>query len=261
MRTVALVTTVFAVGLLVGLAYDAQHLVSPQPGHSVGVVPPGSPSAATASRATPAPATATPSLGASTKPTGRPRPATPRSTAPPGPPTFSDDFSADPVGPVAPAGWHVDDGEWAGVVDDGGHAVSHDGSEPIAHLSAGSTRWSDYTVSADVTTALLDLGFAGVAGRYQDPGDDYECGIGGVGQLQLWVVQGGSRRLLAASGASLDLGSQHHVVLQMHGGQLSCSLDGAQVVQANDATFAAGRIALVATAGETAEYGDIRVTG
>jgi hypothetical protein len=261
-RTAALVTAVFAVGMLVGLVYDSRHPISPGPGHNLGVVPPGSPAASSTAGATPAPQTAAPSPGASTRPTGRPRPTAPRS-APPGAPSFADDFTADPLGASPPAGWQVGDGEWTGVVDDGGHVVRHDAAEPLGHLVAGSSRWSDYSVGADVSTELLDLGFAGVAGRYQDPGDDYECGVGGVaGQLQLWVVQGGQRRLLAASGASLGLlGSRHRVQLQMHGSQLTCSLDGVPLLQANDAAFAAGRIALVASDGEAAELGGVRVTG
>jgi hypothetical protein len=259
LRTVALVTSVFAVGVLVGLVYDTRHMASPGPGRSLGAVPPQVPSALTTTGVPSSTAAASPSTRPAGRPSGRPRASTPPSAAS-APPAFADDFTADPVGAGPPAGWLVADGEWAGVVDDGGHAVRHGAGQPLAHLVAGSPRWSDYAVGADVTTALLDLGFAGVAGRYQDPGNDYECGLGVGGQLQLWLVQGGDRRLLAASSASLDLGSRHSVLLQMRGPQLTCSLDGIPTLQATDATFSAGRIALVATTGEAAEFGRVRVT-
>lgn len=260
MRAVALVASVFALGLLVGLVYDTAHVVTLGPGRSLGAVPPVVPSGQqTAPRATSPPATASPSARGSSRPGDRPRPGAPSTAAPP-PPAFSDDFTAAPLGANPPAGWQVGDGQWVGVVDDGGRAVRHAAGQPLAHLVTGLPSWSDYSVGADVSTALLDLGFAGVAGRYRDPGDDYECGLGAGGQLQLWVVQGGDRRLLAATSLSLDLASRHRVVLDMRGGQLTCSLDGSSQVRATDATFAAGRIALVATAGEVAEFGAVRVT-
>ena len=262
LRTATFVTAVFAVGVLVGLVYDAQHAVLPSPGRILGVVPSPTRASQTASTTTSMPQTASPATRASAPASSRPRPTTPRSTASASaPPALSDDFSGAPVGAGPPAGWSVDDGAWAGVVNDGGHVVRHNGSQPLAHLVTGSPRWTDYSVSADVSTALLDIGFAGVAARYQDPGDDYECGLGGVGaQLQLWVTQAGSRRLLAASTASLDLSTRHRVTLQVRGSVLTCSLDGTPALQATDTTFAAGRIALVASDGEVAEFGAVRVT-
>jgi hypothetical protein len=259
LRTVALVTAVFAVGVLVGLVYDTRHSAPPGPGRSLGVVPPQVPSALSTTGAPSATATAPPSTRPTGRPSGRPRPSTaPSATS--ARPSLTDDFATDPVGAAPPAGWLVDDGQWAGIVDDGGHVVRHGSGQPLAHLVAGSPRWSDYAVGADVTTALLDLGFAGVAGRYQDPGNDYECGLGVGGQLQLWLVLGGGRQLLAASSASLDLGSRHSVLLQVRGAQLTCSLDGTPTLQATDTTFATGRVALVATTGEAAEFGRVRVT-
>lgn len=259
LRTAALVTAVFAVGVLVGLVYNAQRFVAPGPGRSIGVVPSSVASATAAARVTSTPAGAPPPARASSRPTSAPgQSAAPGPAFPP--PAFSDDFTADPVGADPPSGWQVDDGRWTGVVDDGGHAVRHDASQALAHLVAGSPRWTDYSVGADVSTGLLDLGFAGVAGRYQDPGDDYECGLGVGGELQLWVVQAGNRRLLASTSLSLDLGTRHAVVLDMRGSQLTCSLDGSSPLRATDATYAAGRIALVATSGEAAEFGAVRVT-
>jgi pectate lyase len=136
--------------------------------------------------------------------------------------------------------------------------VRHGAGQAGGHLVAGSPQWSDYSVSVDVSTALLDLGSAGVAGRYQGPGADYECVVNVGGQLELWVAQGGQRRLLGASTISLDLTGRHTIGLEMRGSRLVCSLDGAPLLRATDATYAAGRIALVASTGEAAEFGDVR---
>jgi pectate lyase len=175
-------------------------------------------------------------------------------------PSLADDFSGDAVGANPPAGWQVDDGQWAGVVGDAGHVLRHGAGQAAGHIAAGSSQWADYTVSADVGTTLLDLGFAGVAARYQGPGNGYECGIGAGGQLQLWVASGGNRRVLATSGVTLDLTVRHTVSLDVRGSQLTCSGDAGPSLHATDSTFATGRIALVASA-EAAEYGNVRVSG
>jgi pectate lyase len=201
-----------------------------------------------------------PSLPASTPKVVR-RPSAPAS-APASRPAFADDFAADPVGANLPSGWHAGDGQWDGVVNSGGtHQLRHSAAAGASHLWAGSAQWSDYSVSADVTTGLLGLGFAGVSGRYQDPANGYECGVGLGSQLQLWLVKDGVRTLLGASGVSLDLTAHHAVALDLRGGRLTCSLDGAPLVHATDSTFGSGRFALVTSAGEAAEFGNVRVSG
>src|SRR5437879_812668 len=61
---------------------------------------------------------------------------------------FRDDFERDRAGTM-PAGWAVVDGQWDGVVDDGGRVVRHGaGRSSYGHLAAGSPAWADYSVSA-----------------------------------------------------------------------------------------------------------------
>jgi hypothetical protein len=262
MRTVAFVTAVFAIGVLAGLVYSGRVVAPLGPGRQLGAVPAESSSPSAATTSAPSTPTAKPSPSATPRQTAVPRTPTP----PPGTPaaarpSFADDFHADAVGANPPGGWHVDGADWEGVVDDGGHVVRHGSGQGLSHLVAGSPQWADYAVTADVNTDLiLDLGFAGVAGRYQDAGDDYECGVSVGGQLQLWVLQGGQRRLLDSTGVSLDLSGRHTVSLDMRGSQLTCSLDGAPLLHASDATFTAGRIALVASSGEGVEFGNVRVS-
>jgi hypothetical protein len=257
LRAAALVTAACAVGVLIGLAYRGD-LMAPGPGRQLGALPPNP--SATATTAEPSPSAAKPSPS----PSGRPAPG-PRRSASPSPasvgPALADDFEADPVGANPPSGWHVDAGQWTGVVASGSHVVRHGSGQPLAYLSAGSPQWSDYAVSADVNTDLLDLGYAGVAGRYQGPGDAYECDMTVGGQLELRVVRGGEHQLLGAAGVSISLSGIHTVRLEMRGSQLTCSLDGVPLVRATDTTFAAGRIALFASAGELAEFDNVRVSG
>ena len=262
-RAMALVTAAFAIGILVGLVYEGSSVISLGPGHQLGAVPSTAPPPSTAAGSPATVSTASPSAGATA--TVRPSPARrPSSTPvqPPAPPAFSDDFEADQVGANPPAGWRAGDGQWTGVVSgSGGHVVRHGSAASLSHLVAGSPQWADYAVSADVRTDLLDLGFAGVAGRYHDPRNDYECGVTVGGQLVLWVVHDGDREVLDASGVSLDLSGDHNVRLDMRGSKLTCALDGTVLLHATDSTFSAGSIALVASAGEVAEFDNVRVGG
>jgi hypothetical protein len=259
LRAVALVTAAFAIGILVGLAYEGGGVIHAGPSHQIGAVPPGSPSAHTATSA-PSPSAGQPSPS----PSGRPAPR--RTAAASAAPTavrpgFADDFESDAAGTATPSGWRADDGPWTGVVSRSGHVLRHSSGQDLGHLSAGSPQWADYAVSADVRTDLLDLGFAGVAGRYQDPGDDYECAVGVGGQLELWVVKSGQRTSLDVSGVSLDLSGSHNVRLEMRGSLITCALDGTVLLRATDRTYASGRIALVASAGEAADFDNVRVSG
>ena len=84
----------------------------------------------------------------------------------------------------------------------------------------------------------------------------------GAGVVQLWVVRGGQRHSLGtAATLSLNLGGFHRLELDLRGSQLGCWLDGSEVVQATDTTFARGRVALVAAAGSSGEFGSVRVSG
>ena len=82
---------------------------------------------------------------------------------------------------------------------------------------------------------------------------------GAGGQFQLWLVRSGDRTLLDGTAVPVDLGAPHTVALGLHGDQLTCALDGNVLLHATDATFSAGRVALVASAGEGAEFGAVRV--
>jgi hypothetical protein len=257
LRAAALVTVACAVGVLIGLAYRGD-LMAPGPGRQLGALPPNPSSTATI--AEPSPSAAKPSPSPSGRPAPGPRPSA-AASAGSGAPALADDFEADPVGANPPGGWHVDEGQWAGVVANGSHVVRHGSGQPLAYLSAGSSQWANYAVSADVSTDLLDLGYAGVAGRYQGPGNAYECDLTVGGQLELRLLRGGERQLLGTAGVAISLSGTHTVRLEMRGSQLTCSLDGVPLVRASDTTFAAGRIALVASAGELAEFDNVRVSG
>jgi hypothetical protein len=169
-----------------------------------------------------------------------------------------DDFERDPIGSM-PAGWAVDDGRWDGVVEDGGHAVLH--GSAYGHLVAGSPAWTNYAVSARLRLPPLSTGFAGVAARYQDRDDYYACGVYYGTAVRLWRVRGGAVTLLDARRMDVAAGRFHDLRLVVDGSRISCELDESVTLSAVDGTFASGRIAFVAGAGEAAELDDVVVTG
>jgi hypothetical protein len=173
---------------------------------------------------------------------------------------FSDDFADDPVGSNPPKGWAIADGRWDGVVSDGGHMVRHARGASYGHLVTGSPAWTSYTVSADVRATSLVGGFAAVVARYQGPSDYYACGIYGVSTLRLWVMRAGNMTELGRRPIAPDTARLHGIRLSATGTTMSCSLDGAPALAATDRSFGAGRIALLASSDEAAEFGSVWVT-
>lgn len=176
------------------------------------------------------------------------------------PPLFRDDFERDAVGAM-PAGWIAADGRWAGVVEDGSHAVRHATGPSYGHLVAGDADWTDYAVSARLRLTPLSTGFAGVAARYLDRDDYYACGVYYASAVRLWRVRGGVMTLLDARRMDVATNRFHDVRLVVKGGSLSCEFDQTVELTATDGSFANGRIAFVAANDEAAELDDVVVTG
>lgn len=79
---------------------------------------------------------------------------------------FADNFEAATIG-AAPAGWTASGGTWT-VVQDGSRVVKQRKSTASTlELSAGSTTWTDYTISIDAK-APVGNAFFGITGRHRD---------------------------------------------------------------------------------------------
>jgi hypothetical protein len=167
-----------------------------------------------------------------------------------------DDFSHDAVG-SQPAGWTADDGRWDGVVQDGGHALLH--GSTYGHVSAGSTDWAAYAVTARMRIPRLSTGFAGLAARYRDRGDYYACGVYYGSAVRLWRVRGGNVTLLDARRSEVSPEQFHDVRIVVSGNHISCEFDASITMSAVDNTFPTGKIAFLAATGEAAELTDVVV--
>jgi hypothetical protein len=185
-------------------------------------------------------------------------PAAAHAAAMPSPSLLRDDFESDRVG-AQPEGWTLADGLWDGVVQDGSRVVRHAAGQSYGHLVAGSPGWRDYSVSVRLRPTPLSTGFAGVAARYQGPGDYYACGVYFGTAVRLWRVKAGAMALLDARRMDMDTDRFHEVRLVVKGGQVSCVFDQDVVLRAVDESFSSGRIALVAASDEAAEFDDVIV--
>jgi hypothetical protein len=173
---------------------------------------------------------------------------------------FTDNFELDPIGANPPRGWTIVDGRWNGVVSNDTHVVQH-AAGPYGQMVAGSMGWTDYTVSADVMPTPLKTSFAALAGRYQDPGDYYQCDIHHANSLQLWRLRRGIATLLDNRPVAIDPTRFSNLRLVMNGTQLSCILNGALLCSAVDYSLTNGEVALIAGDQEAAEFDNVTVTG
>jgi Domain of Unknown Function (DUF1080) len=173
---------------------------------------------------------------------------------------FHDDFQGERAGANPPSGWEVIDGGWRGVADDGGPVVSHGTGTLYGHMVAGAPEWSDYEVGADVKVTALATGFAGVMGRYQTDTDYYECVVHHATAVQLWRLHDGRGVELGGTQLQIDIARFHRVELVLKGSRLTCMLDGVTMAAVDDHALMTGRIGLVASTGEAAEFANVQVT-
>jgi hypothetical protein len=181
-----------------------------------------------------------------------------RSTAPGRPAVqsgvlFRDDFKRAPFASGAPPGWTLIDGSWDGIVDDGRHVLRH-GQGAYGHVATGSADWTNYTASADIKPTALATGFAGLAARFQGPGDYYACGFYYATTVRLWRMRGYVMKLLDGRRTAVDTTRFHTVKLSVMGDRLSCLIDGTWLLGWTDGTLMSGRLALLASDQETAEF-------
>jgi len=193
-----------------------------------------------------------------------------------------DDFSSLPVGPlptdwsavgeyhyVQPTGemgpWHepIRSYQWRGnapwlvLEDDGRHRLLQTigpGKNWPRILVAGED-WTDYSVTVRLQPLRHD-GFVGVAFRYRTGRSHYRAGFE-AGKLVLLRVNHEETLILAEAPFAHDCSEPLALQVTARGPSLSVAVEGEKLLEAQDETFAAGRVALVATT--TAFFDEIAV--
>jgi len=154
-------------------------------------------------------------------------------------------------------GWTKTGGSWS-VVSDGSPAYRQQSTGANAKAQAGSTAWTDYTVRARVkpTAFATPARSAGVVARATSMSNYYALVLTGSGAAQLQKVANGAVTTLGSAQVGVTTGTWYTIALRVTGSTLAGSVNGAQVVQATDATFGSGRIGLV-TSYAAATFDDV----
>ncbi|HZU14560.1 MAG TPA: carboxypeptidase regulatory-like domain-containing protein [Chloroflexota bacterium] len=176
---------------------------------------------------------------------------------------FSDNFEADAVG-SAPAGWTVVAGTWTVQQD----STSQNGTQVVGQtdtntsiekwLSAGSSSWTDYTVSAQVKPGGAFTTNWSLAGRFQDANNQYDLLFKNGNQWFLGKKVGGTWTTLTSGTFTYNTSTWYTVQLAFSGTRISAAINGTTVGSATDSSFSSGSIAL-ATSG-TSNYDNVTAT-
>jgi len=143
---------------------------------------------------------------------------------------YSDNFEADlALGLLPPAGWTNEPAPLLGlgaytVVVDGSHVMSGPSANTgFPAAAAGSTSWTDYTVSADVKVDPTS-GHARVIARHQSAGNFYACGLDAGGQLYLGEESGGVWSAFGSTHYTFTGSTWYHIDFSVQGSGITCTV-------------------------------------
>ncbi len=188
---------------------------------------------------------------------------------PPGTVLYMDNFESDTASAMA-TGWLQGDtttglGTWS-VVSDGtkvlqGVATGSDFTVDIG----GNVGWTDYTFQVDVKVISGASWQVGVYGRFAlgtDKANFYEAYMDDSGGVKLRVKKDGSTTDLGTKSKATSaptLNTTYTFKLDMHGGNITISVNGVVRVTVADATLTAGGIGVIVS-NCTAEFDNVVVT-
>lgn len=167
---------------------------------------------------------------------------------------FSDDFNDGNA-----SGWTTSGGSWS-VVDDGTPVFQQGGASSDARARAGSTGWTDYTVTARVKPTAVNGSnrFVAVLARVQSATSYYYLALRSNNTVELKKLVNGTSTTLASAGATFSLNTWYTLSLEVSGGTLRGSVNGAAPLTATDTQFASGQAGL-ATFNASARFDDVAV--
>ncbi|MET7424898.1 family 16 glycoside hydrolase, partial [Dactylosporangium sp. NPDC005555] len=162
--------------------------------------------------------------------------------------TFSDGNTND---------WSKSGGTWSVV--DGAMQQSNAGSENARNF-AGSTSWTNYTVTARVKPlSLASNGFAGLLARGKSSTTFYRLALLPGNSVQLQVVNSGSVTVLGSASRTVSTGTWYTLGITVSGSSITGKVDGATVGSGTSSVASTGRIG-VQTGYASASFDDVTVT-
>jgi pectate lyase len=157
------------------------------------------------------------------------------------------------------AGWSTSGGTWS-VATDGSRVLRQSGTSSDARARAGSSSWTNYTVTARVKPTAFNGSsrFVAVLARAQSNTSYYYLALRSTNVVELKKLVGGSSTTLASASIPVTLNTFYTLSLSVSGTQLSGSVDGGTPLTATDSQFSAGGIG-VATFFASASFDDVSV--
>lgn len=156
-------------------------------------------------------------------------------------------------------GWTTSGGTWT-VAADGSQVLRQAGTSSDARARAGSTAWTDYTVTAKVRPTAFSGSnrFAAVLARAQSATSYYYVALRSNNTVELKKLVNGTATTLATTSVTVSAGSTYTVSLQVAGSALRSTVNGGAALTATDTTFTAGGVG-VATFYTAANFDDVSV--
>jgi pectate lyase len=164
---------------------------------------------------------------------------------------FSDDFADGNS-----TGWTTSGGTWQVTSAE----FRQTGTSSDARARAGSTAWTDYTVTARIRPTAFNGSnrFVALLARATSNTNYYYLALRSSNVVELKKLVGGSSTTLATQSLTVGVGTTYTVSLACPGTTLTGRVNGGAPLVATDTQFAAGQIG-VATFNASAAFDDITV--
>jgi pectate lyase len=164
---------------------------------------------------------------------------------------FSDDFADGNS-----TGWTTSGGTWQVTSAE----FRQTGTSSDARARAGSTAWTDYTVTARIRPTAFNGSnrFVALLARATSNTSYYYLALRSSNVVELKKLVGGSSTTLATQSLTVAVGTTYTVSLAVAGSTLTGRVNGGTPLVATDAQFAAGQIG-VATFNASAAFDDVTV--
>jgi pectate lyase len=155
------------------------------------------------------------------------------------------------------SGWTTSGGSWT-VVTDGSRVLRQSSTGADASGRAGSTSWTNYTVSARIKPLAFGAANRQVAllGRVRSSTSYYYLALTASNTLVLGRRSSGTLTPLASTAFTVATGTWYTLTLRLSGSTLSGSVAGGPTVSATDTAYGSGQTG-IATSFASAEADDV----
>lgn len=160
---------------------------------------------------------------------------------------FSDDFESDTVGTL-PTGWTVEAGSnWSVQLDNTNDLAQTSSSNSTLYgIAAGSSSWTDYTVSASVKpgpgSTASGTSVVALDGRVQDANNFYSILVKNGTLWYLGKKVSGNFITLASGSTGYNTTTWYTWTLTLTGHTISASINGTTLATVTDTSFSSGYI-------------------